>query len=607
MFYKSSILTATFVMLSVSNAIFLERGYANASEISTDRDSASDYELETSSLITAPKPEKLKAKLDPLDIDRISKNTKLDPVVNTWGNVVINPDLPPVQPTSLFAKGDDSHSKQQVKHLAQLVDVEPTDWEFQSLKALNERYNCLVGDGDTFKDSQGLTREEFAASLKICLDRIDKSIASSNTKLASNDDLETLKRLQEEFAPELANLRKRADSLDARVATLESQQFSPTTRLFGQAIIGVQGRSSNQADVFPRDGIRETQDPGTNLNLINTVQLNLLTQFENRSFLLAGFQTGSGSTFPSSTNNTRLAYESPTNGNLILSDLTYRFPVTDKFAGYVGTVGVNPVTAFRGPNRVASAGAGPISFFAQRNPILNIGYGSAGAGFDWQFAEKASIQSVYAATTASNPAAGNGLFNGGYVMGTQLVVTPVPPVDISLYYLNSYSTLGFLGTGTGDDQLVPLTGQAAPLMTHAVGTTINWQLNPKLTMGGWLGYTNSSVPSLPGSVETINWMAYLNFPNLFGRGNLGGIYVGQPPKITSSNLPTGLNIPNLFKNLSGTPGGQPGTTTHLEAFYRWQVADNISITPGILFIFQPRHTRDSDTITEMAIRATFTF
>jgi hypothetical protein len=35
--------------------------------------------------------------------------------------------------------------------------------------------------------------------------------------------------------------------------------------------------------------------------------------------------------------------------------------------------------------------------------------------------------------------------------------------------------------------------------------------------------------------------------------------------------------------------------------------DNISITPGVLFIFNPVQTAGSDTITVGAIRTTFTF
>lgn len=521
------------------------------------------------------------------------------------GPIAQQPTIAPIHKEELQSSPD---SFWQVTSVSQLSDVEPTDWAFQSLQSLVERYGVIAGYPESaFRGNRAITRYEFAAGLNATLNRINELIASGKAELVSKEDLAILHTLQEAFFNELTTLRGRVDSLEARTAILEAQQFSTTTKLFGQVIFGVQGRSSNQADVFPRDGIRETSDPGTNINVITNVQLSLLTQFTNRSFLLTGIQAGSGSTFPSLTNNTRLAYESPTNNTPILSDLTYRFLVGEKLAAYVGAVGVNPVTAFRGPNRVASAGSGPISFFAQRNPILNIGYGNTGVGFDWQFSQKASLQAVYAATTASNPTAGNGLFNGGYVVGTQLVVTPTSPLDISLYYLHSYSNFGFLGTGTGDDQLVPITGQATPLVTHAIGTTINWQANSKFTVGGWAGYTLSSVPNLSGSVETINWMLFFNFPDLFNEGNLGGIYVGQPPKITRSDLPTGFNIPNLFKDLSGTSSGQPGTTTHIEAFYRWRIADNISVTPGFIVLFQPRNTPSSDTVFVGAIRTTFMF
>lgn len=541
-------------------------------------------------------------------VAQVSLQTEVSPSGNATSRLDQVIQQSAISPISGEEPESNSDTFGQVTSVSQLSDVEPTHWAFQALQALVERYGVIAGyPNRTFRGDRAINRYEFAAGLNAALDRINELIASGKADLVSKEDLATLRTLQEAFSTELTTLRGRVDSLEARTATLQAQQFSTTTKLFGQVIFGVQGRSSNQGDVFPRDGIRETSDPGTNINVITNVQLSLLTQFTNRSFFVTGIQAGGGSTVPSLTNNTRLAYESPTNNTPILSDLTYRFLISENLVAYVGAVGVNPVTAFRGPNRVASAGSGPISFFAQRNPILNIGYGNTGVGFDWQFARKASLQTVYAAATASNPAAGNGLFNGGYVVGSQLVVTPTNPLDISLYYLHSYSTFGFLGTGTGDDQLVPLTGQAAPLITHAVGTTINWQVNPRFTVGGWAGYTNSSVPNLTGAVETVNWMLFFNFPDLFGQGNLGGIYVGQPPKITRSDLPTGLNIPNLFKDLSGTPGGQPGTTTHVEAFYRWQIANNISVTPGFIVIFQPRNTPNSDTVFIGAIRTTFAF
>nr|WP_158516769.1 carbohydrate porin [Scytonema hofmannii] len=45
-----------------------------------------------------------------------------------------------------------------------------------------------------------------------------------------------MQRLQEEFATELATLRGRVDVLEAHNATLESQQFSTTTKLNAEVI-----------------------------------------------------------------------------------------------------------------------------------------------------------------------------------------------------------------------------------------------------------------------------------------------------------------------------------------------------------------------------------
>jgi hypothetical protein len=44
--------------------------------------------------------------------------------------------------------------------------------------------------------------------------------------------------------------------------------------------VGVQGRNENEADFSPVDGVQDTEDPGTSINLITNVQLNLLTQFQ---------------------------------------------------------------------------------------------------------------------------------------------------------------------------------------------------------------------------------------------------------------------------------------------------------------------------------------
>jgi hypothetical protein len=508
---------------------------------------------------------------------------------------------------------------QGVTSVSQLSDVKPTDWAFTALQSLVERYGCIAGYPDsTFRGRQATSRYEFAAGVNACLDKINEIISAGLADKVGQEDLATLKKLQEEFAAELATLRGRVDALEAKTTKLEAQQFSTTTKLFGQAIFGLQSRLPNTGSLTPRDGTRNTVDDATNLTFGYNLQLSLVTQFDNRSLLLTGIQAGNASTASTlfannnflTNNYTRLGYELDTANSIQLSDLSYRFLVGDNLAVIVGAAGVAPSSVFRGPNRYESAGQGALSAFAQRNPILNFP-GQAGIGFDWQISDNISLQGVYAAALASDP--NNGLTGGPFTAGVQLALTPSEAVDLALYYLNSYTTNASLNTGVGDNLLGPIAGRFS---TNAFGGTATWRISPQITLGGWAGYTTSATrdAGLGGSVDTFNWMAFLNFPDLFAEGNLGGIYVGQPPKITSSNLTQNgvpaFNIPSAI-GLSGVApgdfGGQPASTTHLELFYRMRLNDNISITPGLLFIFNPVQTAGSDTITVGAIRTTFTF
>jgi hypothetical protein len=510
------------------------------------------------------------------------------------------------------AENVDLSEIEQVTSVSQFKDIEPTDWAFQALQSLVERYACIAGyPNETFRGNRALSRYEFAAGLNTCLDRINELIATGISNTITKEDLIKLQKLREEFAAELTTLQGKVDTLEAKTTELEVNQFSTTTKLFGQAIIGIQGRSENSADLSPKDSIKETRDNGTKINVISNLQLTLLTQFKNRSFLLTGIQAGNGNTAsfnaPRLTNDTRLVYEGNTNNNLVLTDLNYRFLVGDKVAVIVGPAGVNPINTFRGANRIESAGKGPISAFAQRNPILAIGNGTGGLGFDWQMNKHISLQAVYTASKPADSSQNAGLFNGGNTAGLQLNFAPTNNIDLALNYINSYSTTGFLGTGVGDDLLAYTLTSNSPLTTDAFGATASFQIHQNLRIGAWGGFTNSRIPGQSGSVETNNWIAFLNFPDLLKTGNLGGIYVGQPPKIVRSDLPIGNNLPGILKDSIGSAGGQPGTTTHVEAFYRYQISDNIDITPGVIFIFEPRHSPNSDMITIGIFRTTFSF
>ncbi|BAZ02195.1 S-layer domain-containing protein [Tolypothrix tenuis PCC 7101] len=498
---------------------------------------------------------------------------------------------------------------EQVTSVSQLNDVQPTDWAFQALQSLVERYGCIAGyPNSTYRGDRALTRYEFAAGVNACLDRVNELIATATSDLVSREDLAQIQKLQSEFAPELAALRGRVDKLEARTAELEANQFSTTTKLSGFAIIGVQGRNSNRGDVSPRDGIKDTNDLGTNTNVISLSQLYLTTQFTPRSYLFTGLLHGIGASSPRfnnsvSRNDVLLGYEFPTDG-FVISDLHYHWLAADNLALMIGTENVNMTTAFRGPNRAESGATGPLSLFAQRNPILNIGFGHGGIAVDWQIAKRFSLQALYSSYNPGNPGKGTGIFDSNTTTGVQLLITPTDAVDLSIYYVNNYSSDGCLLSFVGDECL---TANSAPLQTNAVGATVTWQISPRITLGGWGGYTSSYIPGQTGSVETTNYMAFVNFPDLFAKGNLGGIYVGQPPKITSSNLRTGSNVPDTINTGLGRAGGQPGSTLQIEAFYRFQVTDNISITPGIIHILEPGHTPNSDPVTIGILRSTFLF
>lgn len=500
-------------------------------------------------------------------------------------------------------------------------DVSPGDWAFEALNNLIRRYDCLVGYPDgTFRGNRPLTRYEFAAGLNACLNQIERLLSESTGNFVTREDLDTLQNLIQDFNEELAILRGRVDGLEARVTELENTQFSTTTKLFGQVVVGVQGRSDGEFENI----LARLPDNGNEINVITNVQLSLFTQFSPNSLLLTGLQAGDGNTRGGNFNENYvgLSYEGDTDNSVRISDLSYRHLIANKVAVIVGPVGVNAVNVFRGSNRVESAGFGPLSRFAQRNPIIAVGGGDAGLGFDWQISNNFSLQGVYSASRANDPFNG-GIFGGeqgSTSAGLQLVASPIDDVDIAFQYINSYSPSGFLGTGIGDDLLVVPTISAdgflrGPIQTNAFGLSAEWRATPNITLGGWGGFTTSDFKGGSGGVDTYNWMAYLNFPDLLGEGNLAGLYFGQPPKISSSDLPVGRNVPNTFvttldKILAGQlgdAGGQPDTTYHFEAFYRWRLTDNISITPGAIVIFNPGHNSNNSTIGIGAIRATLTF
>ncbi|MBW4541348.1 MAG: iron uptake porin [Myxacorys chilensis ATA2-1-KO14] len=172
-----------------------------------------------------------------------------------------------------------SESEPQVTSVSQLSDVQPTDWAFQALQSLVERYGTIAGYPDkTFRGNRAMTRYEFAAGLNAALDRVNELIQAGLADKVRQEDLATLQRLQEEFKTELAALKGRVDALESGTAKLESQQFSTTTKLRGQVIFSVNGGTQAGDSANPV--------------FLQRSRLNLETSFSGKDLLLTQLQAG---------------------------------------------------------------------------------------------------------------------------------------------------------------------------------------------------------------------------------------------------------------------------------------------------------------------------
>ncbi|MEM9542807.1 MAG: iron uptake porin [Cyanobacteria bacterium P01_E01_bin.42] len=138
---------------------------------------------------------------------------------------------------------------------SQFSDVSPSDWAFQALDDLVRRYDCLKGyPNGTYRGNRALTRYEFAAGLNACLQQIERLIAETTADFVTRDELETLRRLMQEFEVELTALGTRVDNLEGRVAFLEDHQFSTTTKLVGEVIFNLDTATGDRAKIFGFDG-----------------------------------------------------------------------------------------------------------------------------------------------------------------------------------------------------------------------------------------------------------------------------------------------------------------------------------------------------------------
>jgi hypothetical protein len=518
--------------------------------------------------------------------------------------------IQPVTPAAQLAEAIGPDPMRQVTSVSQLTDVRPTDWAFQALQSLVERYGCIVGYPDrTYRGNQALTRFEFAAGLNACLDRISELIAAATADLVRKEDLETLRKLQEEFAAELATLRGRVDALEARTATLEKQQFSTTTKLVGQVIVAAQ-------DTFG-DSVGEDEDE-SQVFLGDRVRLNLESSFSGRDFLRVRLQFGNflnaqgisqiGSV--TNTDMTRLNFDTDFENRVFIPHVLYRFPIGENATITVGPTGIGftDITDTLTPPTIADDGQGVPSLFAQYSPYYRRGGG--GGAINWSISEDIILTVGYLAFDPANPAQKNGLFNGGYHAMAQLAFYGNWGAA-GIGYAHSYAPGGKIGLfgGAGSRLANQPFGNDIATSSDIVNFSGFYRVSNNFHVHLWGGYLwasaeDSGLSSLSNrrggsEIEAIEagdrargWYGVLGltFPDVGGRGNLPGLLVGLPPRLSNSDV-----------------RDEDDTSVHIEAFYRYQLNDNISITPGVWAVINPENNGNNDTIFVGVLRTYFQF
>jgi Carbohydrate-selective porin, OprB family/S-layer homology domain len=539
-----------------------------------------------------------------------------------------------------------SRAAGQVTSVSQLSDVQPTDWAFQALQSLVERYGCIAGyPNGTYRGNRALTRYEFAAGLNACMNRIEELISSATADIARKEDLEAMVKLQEEFATELAAIRGQVDGLEARLAVVESQQFSTTTKLQGEIVFGLAGllgdetaiTSDQQRALDSRGGRNDPRvDVPENTIFANRTRLNFDASFTGKDRLRVRLQAANVSPFSggttTGTNQTRLSYDGAGDtaagigaNDIQVQRLEYRFPVGERVTVFVeanaGEFNDNMYTF----SPLESSARGSVSRFGRFNPIYRTVAGGSGTGATADFKvldgkRKLTLSAGYFALSsdAADPTEGNGLFNGSYSAVAQLRFQPATRWNIGLTYVRSFARNGSGITGSTGTTFAnnPFSGVSANV--NSFGLQTDFKVFPKFIISGWAGYNNSVAAETRNRIGTqgtaadpvvregevsnsLNWAVQFGFPDVLKQGSLAGIVVGQPPYVTYSEYGPNGDLANKNQREDRTP------SWHFEGFYRYPINDNIDITPGLFVILNPEGNNSNDTIYVGTVRTTFRF
>jgi len=456
-------------------------------------------------------------------------------------------------------------SAEQVTSVTQFSDVKPTDWAYQALSNLVERYGCVAGyPNGTFAGGKAMTRFEAAALLNACLDRVTETT-------------DQLKKLLNEFKVELAVLKGRVDGLDARVGVLEANQFSTTTKLKGVAtfVVGGASNGTTATSTAADDHIAFNYDLKLNLDTSFTGKDLLRTTLRANNFQNSTFGQNGSAALEVASNPSNVGQD-----GVSLNRLFYQFPVGKNFTATVGAKVRQDDMLALWPSaygadtildRFQYAGApGAYSF--------NLG---AGAGISYKnngFSLSANYISnqLTSGNSGQSYAAGTASITDGSGFGSASTTS----VQVGYAKQNWGAAFAYNYISAANNiALNDFNASYAVNGSNNLGFSAYWQptktgIIPSISGGVGSTYYN-------GGNSATTWQVALQWQDAFVKGNALGMAYGDT-------------------QVGGTTQG----TTAYELFYKFQVTDNIAVTPAFFWINGGGQNADS---TGGVVKTTFKF
>jgi hypothetical protein len=503
----------------------------------------------------------------------------------------------------------------QVTSINQFSDVRPTDWAYQALSNLIERYGCVAGYPDgTYRGGKAMTRYEAAALLNACLDRI-------------SEVTDELKRLMKEFENELAVLRGRVDGLEAKVGELEATQFSTTTKLQGDTVfvLGAPAFGGSQdapstaqgASAANRNRYAATNRERWGATTFNyDARLNLNTSFTGKDLLYTRLRAGNfaDSAFNGNPYNLMAldrAYSANGQNDVFGIDrLYYRFPIGSSFTALIGAKARN--TEFLAI-RPSFYDAGILDVFTLHGaPAAYNKATGAAAGLMWKQNVKKGNPFFAASTSYVAPRADNGDPNSGGIFNdasrgsftTQIgLAAPQWSLAAAWRYGQCGDTMTRRGTQFARQNLNCAYELDGTAYSNNFAFTAAWQpskggsLIPSISAGYGFSTINQAdflLPQAYGSAnnitETQSWTVGLQWKDAFAKGNSLGMAVGQPTFVTA--LKNNGTLAGSDRSFGPNDGNYAW-----EWWYKFQVTNNISVTPALFYLSRPngQYTADGET------------